>query len=224
MGALPRLRGEGLAWLAVDEAARGVLEVGDALGRDGVVGTGHSGVLPGPDHTSKETPNLPIYHILNPDSTRTWDDLLVWACKLQPSLEILEPREWIARLEDPRGRAGGHPARKLVGLWKGGWCGGEGGEGKGDGDGDGDGGEGDGEDIPEKTAAKKADRKAGKKAAMTFNTANAKTVSKTMRAVKPVSEEAFGRMWTWIGVNVGVGTGEGDGEREEDGEVEIGGR
>lgn len=213
MGALPRLGGEGLGWLAVDEAARAVLEVGDALGRRGVAGVDD---VDGIGAGTPEDEEVPIYHILNPDNTRTWDNLLSWACKLHPSLEILNPEEWIARLEDPDGKAVGHPARKLVGLWRGAYCGDEGVEGEGergeDGDeaaegGAADGGEGDGADIAGKRAGKKGDKeggkKGGKKAALIFEIDNAKKVSKTMRAVQPVSEEAFGRMWAWIGENVG---------------------
>ncbi len=223
LGALPRLGDERLGWLAVDEAARAVLEVaGLGVGEGGTVGTGGGAdtdtARPSNTHgigagTPQDGEEVPIYHILNPDNTRTWDDLLSWACELHPALEILNPEEWIAGLEDPDGKAGGHPARKLVGLWRGAYCGGQG---------KGEGGEGEaahGADRAGKRAGKKGEKEGGtkgeRKAAISFEIENARKVSETMRAVKPISEEAFGRMWAWIGANVGAEAGGGGGEGRE---------
>jgi len=231
LGALPRLRDEGLGWLAVDEAARAVLEVAGGMG-----GTGGKGVVNGTNDahdigagTPKDEEEVPIYHILNPDNTRTWEDLLSWACKLAPSLEILSPEEWIARLEDTDGKAVGHPARKLVGLWRGAYCGDTEIEGERDGE------DGKAAESKEKeTGNEVADggdaadggeggKKGEKNGEVVFEIENAKKVSKTMRGVKPVSEEAFGRMWGWIGENVGEGEVAGEVEAKEQSKGEVGG-
>lgn len=222
LGALPRLGDERLGWLAVDEAARAVLEVaGLGAGEGGMVGTGGGADTARPSNTHdigagtpQDGEEVPIYHILNPDNTRTWDDLLSWACKLHPALEILNAEEWIAGLEDPDGKAGGHPARKLVGLWRGAYCGGQG-EGEG-----GDGEAAHGADRAGKRAGKKGGKKGERKAALTFGIENARKVSETMRAVKPVSEEAFGRMWAWIGEVAGEVEAKAKVKDESKGEVE----
>lgn len=224
IGGLPRLRDERLGWLAVDEAARAVLDVAGFGANEGeTVGPGDRAHIVGIDgRAAAARPNdvdgilaeqdadegLPIYHILNPDTTRTWADLLSWIRKLHPSLEILTPEGWIARLEDPNGNAVGHPARKLVGLWRGAYVrkddnddGDEVGraadgkeEGKGADSANGDDGVGD------KERGKTTEKKGG----VVFDTTNAQRVSSTMKAVKPISEEAFGKMWGWIGNNVGI--------------------
>jgi len=224
MGALPRLGGEGLGWLAVDEAARAVLEVGDALGRRGVAGADDVDGIGAP--TPNDEGEVPIYHILNPDNTRTWDDLLSWACRLHPSLEILTPQEWIARLEDPDGKAVGHPAGKLIGLWRGAYCGGQGnggGGGGGDGKAAGSKEKETGNEVGDAADGGEGGKKGEKNGEVVFEIENAKKVSKTMRAVKPVSEEAFGRMWAWIGANVGEGEVAGEVEAKEQSKGEVGG-
>ncbi len=230
MGALPRLGGEGLGWLAVDEAARAVLEVaGVEVGEGGMVGTGGGADTASPSNThgiDAKTPEIeeevPIYHILNPDNTRTWDDLLSWACRLHPSLEVLPPQEWIARLEDPDGRGVGHSARKLVGLWRGAYCDGQGNWGEWEG-GDGKAAESKeketGNEVGDAADGGEGGKKGEKNGEVVFEIENAKKVSKTMRAVKPVSEEAFGRMWAWIGANVGAEAGEGGGEAKAEAKV-----
>lgn len=102
-GCLPMLRGERLAWLPVDLAAEAVL---------GVAGMYASTTLDGGEE-------VPVYHILNPDRTATWSDLLAWLQRLDPEpFEIVPAREWVRRLEGLRGEEAKHPSRKLLGLWK----------------------------------------------------------------------------------------------------------
>ena len=175
VGGVPRLKGEELGWLAVDEAAGAVLEVGDALEKTcGDRDEGGEG-------------EVPVYHILNPDRTRTWDDLLRWIKNLRPELEILSPQEWLNRLENLDGAQANHPAKKLIGLWRSAY-------------------DGEGKDEKEEDVVD------GGKEEVVIKTENAKRVSKMMREVKPVSEEAFGKMWRWIEENVGVVEGGGEGK------------
>ena len=44
-----------------------------------------------------------------------------------------------------------------------------------------------------------------------FSIENSKTVAPSMRAVEPVSEEQFGKMWAWIERNVGGELGDSEG-------------
>lgn len=233
LGALPRLGGEGLGWLAVDEAARAVLEVAGVevgeggMARSGEVGGGERMQSDATDAgTVQRAEEVPVYHILNPDNTRTWDDLLSWACRLHPSLEVLTSQEWIARLEDPDGKAVGHPAGKLIGLWRGAYCGGQGNWGEWEG-GDGKAAESKeketGNEVGDAADGGEGGKKGEKNGEVVFEIENAKKVSKTMRAVKPVSEEAFGRMWAWIGANVGEGEVAGEVEAKEQSKGEVGG-
>ncbi|KAL8779128.1 MAG: hypothetical protein Q9213_007089 [Squamulea squamosa] len=109
--ALPDLKRQALDWLPVDSAAQAVLDVAAAMKDDGT----------GADD------RCPVFHILNRYSTPTWSDLLDCIKKQSPALEleILPPREWLQKLEGCEGKL---PAKKLVGLWKGGFA--EGDEGK----------------------------------------------------------------------------------------------
>lgn len=175
-GALPRLRGEGVGWLAVDVAAGAVLEV-----VKGARETAEKEAKAGGDEDE-----VPVFHILNPDTTRTWDDdLLVWMQRLVPNLKTIPAREWVETLENLEGEAATHPARKLLGLWRNAYC-------SDDGTQDEDGDDGKSEE--------KRDRVKGP----IFSTEKAKAVAPTMRGVEPVSEEQFRKMWAWIEVNVGV--------------------
>lgn len=173
--ALPRLDGK-LDWLAVDLAAKAVLEVADTM------------------NANEEREVAPVYHILNPDRTRTWSDLLQWTQKIDPSLTTLSPKDWIARLEALRG---GHPAKKLIGLWK----------------------EAYGQDeVERRETENEKGNEEGVKKEVVFEIENAKVSSRTMREVEPVNAEGFARMWKWIGGNVGVEVGLEGGGKDEGGE------
>ncbi|KAL8839469.1 MAG: hypothetical protein Q9176_004465 [Flavoplaca citrina] len=104
--ALPDLGSLPLDWLPVDIAAKAVLEVADTMT------TNPSG------KSATNTNGCPVVHILNPLTKPTWSDLLSCIKTASPELEIeiLPPKEWLARLEAYEGDV---PAKKLVGLWKG---------------------------------------------------------------------------------------------------------
>ena len=121
--ALPDLGSLPLDWLPVDIAANAVLEVAESLR---TISEGKSA-----NNANAEAADggCPVLHILNPSTKPTWLDLLTCIKTASPEMEIevLPPREWLARLEAYEGEM---PAKKLVGLWKGAF--GEG-EDKGDG-------------------------------------------------------------------------------------------
>lgn len=210
---LPRLEHESLGWLAVDQAAASVIEIARADGA--VVGKmddkgGSTGERDGDDinkennngngglnaENDNEKTEIPVYHILNPSPTPTWGDLLLWMQRLVPSLRILPPATWLNTLEHLEGPAASHPARKLLGLWRSAYC------------------------PPANPAAGKQDEgeEEGPKAEKVkqargpcFSIEKSKTRAPTMRAVQPVGEEHFAKMWAWIERNVGVELGEGGG-------------
>ena len=195
---LPRLEHESLGWLAVDQAAASVIEIARAGGRTDKVNwvsgerdgddiskehnNGNSGLNAKPKNEKSE---IKVYHILNPSRTPTWNDLLLWMHRLVPSLRILPPATWLNDLEHLEG----HPARKLLGLWRGAYC------------------SPDELDTGEGEEKEKVEQAQGPY----FSIERAKIVAMTMRAVKPVSEEQFGKMWAWIERNVGEELGEGEG-------------
>ncbi|KAH7401932.1 hypothetical protein DE146DRAFT_692008 [Phaeosphaeria sp. MPI-PUGE-AT-0046c] len=92
---LPDLGDEPLDWLPVDVAARAFLQIAE---QD--VGSGDE---------------MAVYHVLNPHQEPTWRQMLQWM-KKKEEFEIVEPREWVERLEKCEG--GEHSAFKLLGLWK----------------------------------------------------------------------------------------------------------
>lgn len=103
---LPDLGDEPLDWLPVDVAAKAFLEIaerGDA-GKEDVI---------------------PVYHVLNPYQNPSWNQMLQWL-KKKGDFEIVEPREWVRRLEECEGSE--HSAMKLLGLWREAYGSGDGGD------------------------------------------------------------------------------------------------
>jgi len=93
---LPDLGSEPLDWLPVDVAAKAFVEIAE---RD-IAG-------------SRDV--MPVYHVLNPHQEPSWHQMLQWL-KKKEEFEVVEPKEWIKRLEACDGSK--HSAMKLLGLWK----------------------------------------------------------------------------------------------------------
>ncbi|KAI9693906.1 MAG: putative secondary metabolism biosynthetic enzyme [Bathelium mastoideum] len=168
---LPALRKEALGWLGVNVAAKAVVEmtlgVGKKKGRtDAVLREGD------PEGTT-------VYHILNEHLEPTWMDLLEWLKKTE-DFEILEPKDWVNRLENLRGENPEHPILGLLGLWR-----------------DTYGDEGIGED---EKGGVEAENERGE--VRRFATEKSKKAAPTLKTVKPVDEEYFGKMWQWIKTNM----------------------
>jgi thioester reductase-like protein len=100
VGCLPNLRGEVLDWLPVDVAARAFVQA--------------TGLGERSDGTENEEQDLPVYHVLNPHTGPTWQQMLDWLKKKQ-NFETVEPQEWVRKLEKCEQE---HSSLKLLGLWK----------------------------------------------------------------------------------------------------------
>jgi thioester reductase-like protein len=92
---LPDLGTEPLDWLPVDIAAKAFLDI--------------------TEQDSGREKGMPMYHVLNPHQEPTWHQMLQWI-KKNEDFEIVEPKEWVSRLEKREGSD--HSAMKLLGLWK----------------------------------------------------------------------------------------------------------
>ncbi|KAK4118169.1 acetyl-CoA synthetase-like protein [Parathielavia appendiculata] len=106
-GCLPDLPGQGLNWLPVDMAAQAVLDI--ALSRRG----------PG-DASEAGSEGPPVYHVLNPHKTPTWNQMLHWILEDAGAdqFAIVSPSEWVERLETANRGEASHPSHALLGLWK----------------------------------------------------------------------------------------------------------
>ena len=121
---LPDLGAEPLSWLPVDIAAEIVVEI--ALPR--------LDKSPGPidqdltdyDIIDPIDETIPVFHILNPCKTVTWQHLLCWLRKLWPYFDVVSPSQWLAKLESLEGGEANHPAKNLIGLWREAYCNGNG--------------------------------------------------------------------------------------------------
>ncbi|KAI6779874.1 uncharacterized protein J7T54_001962 [Emericellopsis cladophorae] len=100
-GCLPKLENEVLSWLPVEVAAQAVMEASMTLG-----GQATDDVL----------------HILNPNKTPTWTQLLGWIQEDYTSqsliLDLVAPEQWLSRLEKALRQHPDHPSHALLGLWK----------------------------------------------------------------------------------------------------------
>ena len=156
---LPRLT-EIPNWLPVDKAARGVLDI--ILSQ---------GIQPEPSDHEKLDP--PVYHVLNPCKTPTWDQMLQWVTDeaADETLEITSPSEWLQRLgEKLEVPDVSHPSQALLCFWK--------------------------SLISQKpNLANSNDPNAS---SVEFETSLAMEVSETMRAIQPLDRPQFIKMWRWI--------------------------
>ena len=164
-GCLPDLKDETLGWLAVDLAARAVVEIGfsnsDANSID-------------------ESSRCAVYHVMNPDRSVRWADMLNWIRELRPeTFQIIDVRQWVARLEGLDGKDGEHPAKKLLSLWRNAYCADEGND-----------------TVDGK--AETADREQTISEPLQFSMHRTKAASPVMRDVGPITKEHFAKIWRWI--------------------------
>lgn len=111
-GGIPDLGdAETLEWLPVDKAATAVLKIAHQQQTKRNEGTDLEGAK--------------VFHVLNPDVSVTWRDLLAWVKELRSEVYVYAPQEWLRRLEEVKDD---HPAKKLIGLWKGAFQTGESGQ------------------------------------------------------------------------------------------------
>ncbi|KAL9120345.1 MAG: hypothetical protein Q9187_003101 [Circinaria calcarea] len=151
-GSLPALKDEKLAWLPVDIAAQAVLQIAFSA-------------------TVASDRKIQVYHLVNEDRTVTWMDLLSWIRALDPNpFKVVPAREWVTQLEKATGESARHPARKLLGLWKGAYC------------------------AEDSDAAPSSE----KKAEVVFEMENTKKVAPVLRDVRLISEEHFRKIWQWM--------------------------
>lgn len=105
-GCLPALKDEPLNWLPVDVAAKAFVQALSSTSFEERVN------VSGENWTQ-------VYHVLNENLEPDWMRLLSWLKKME-DFEIVDPQEWLARLEKSKDQeeSKNHPAMKLLGHWK----------------------------------------------------------------------------------------------------------
>jgi thioester reductase-like protein len=99
IGGLPRINDK-LSWLPLDVAAKAFCEI-CLMGNEKFL--------------ARESGVCEVYHVVNNDTSVSFTDLLEWLKEIRKEpFEVIEPREWIERLE----KLEHHPAKALLGLWK----------------------------------------------------------------------------------------------------------
>lgn len=103
-GCLPNLRDETVTWLPVDVAADAIVQIV----QHAATGNGN--------HSD---PDL-VYHLLNPVMFSFRDDLLpmLKAHPAMPQFDIVEPDEWLDRLEKSESDVEKNPSMKLLDFWR----------------------------------------------------------------------------------------------------------
>ncbi|KAK7750271.1 putative NRPS-like protein biosynthetic cluster [Diatrype stigma] len=183
-GCLPDFGDMPLSWLRVDLAARAVLEI--------LLPENSKGISQGGSRTSPGVsvlPNVsassvPVYHVLNPHETPTWNEMLKWVVREAgpPKFDIVQPHEWLQRLEAALERQGqNHPSRSLLGFWKTKY-----------------GSERDGS-PKDRGLHLQEDVTTGP----SFDLTNTSLLSETISHVSPLERKSVLRMWSWIEENVG---------------------
>ena len=174
-GCLPDLRDETLGWLAVDLTARAIVQI--ALGGNDITGV-------------NETSECPVYHVLNPDQSVKWADMLDWIRELRSEpFQVVNATKWIARLEGLDGEHGNHPAKRLLSLWKNAYC----------------------QNQDEKETVnelqKESDGEGKQLEPIQFSMRLTKEAAPIMREVGPLTKEHFERIWRWIESDMIQGNG-----------------
>lgn len=137
-GVLPDLKDEVLNWLPVDIAARAFLEIAfpsttttDPLDKTTITWDD--------DDDSNDGVEMPVHHVLNPDMTVQWSDLLAWLSRSSSdkypfNAKIVPVNDWLSRLtalqdnhgdddndekENPKTKTNNHhPALRLLEFWR----------------------------------------------------------------------------------------------------------
>ena len=118
IGGLPDLSDEPLGWLPVDRAAEAIVRItgltSNPISASNPRNRSFQSEVRRVDEGVTDAEVVSVFHILNPDTSVTWQDLLAWVKEREPGLAVLDKREWLRRLENLKE----HPAKKLIGLWK----------------------------------------------------------------------------------------------------------
>lgn len=170
---LPALSGEVLDWLAVDIAAKAVIQAALGLEREGEDGERKEGDRKRAE-SEGEGEGMKVYHVLNENLTPTWMDMLDWLARKE-KFEVVGPGEWVMRVEKLREEKPEHPAVGLLGLWR---------------------------DAYGKEEGEKRVEKTEKKGMPTFAMEKSKAAAPILKNVKPVDKEYFGKLWEWIKTNM----------------------
>ncbi|GME65034.1 uncharacterized protein K452DRAFT_318826 [Neofusicoccum parvum] len=151
-GCLPALQDEPLTWLPVDLAAEAFVQAMSAVG------------LEDTDRSHAE-----VYHVLNEHQQPDWLQLLQWLKEME-EFSVVDPREWLTRLEKAKDLDPGrdHPAMKLLGHWK--------------------------------NAYGSSDKQTGAAARERpiFDMKASKKMAPVLSTVKPVDEKYFRKIWKWL--------------------------
>ena len=171
---LPALRGEVLDWLAVDVAARAVVEAAMTMTKREKNGLGEGdgmkeveGKLEGGQGEA-----IRVFHVLNEHLTPTWMDMLGWLGRKE-EFQVVEPREWLRRVEELREERPEHPVAGLLGLWR---------EAYGN--------------------EKRGNGRMEQKDTPRFAMEKSKGALPTLRSVRPIDVEYFEKVWEWIKTNM----------------------
>ncbi|MCJ1435793.1 hypothetical protein MMC27_005168 [Xylographa pallens] len=148
---LPDLEHEKLDWLPVDIAAQAVLQI--ACGAE-----------------SEETPEIPVYHLINENKRPGWTEMLEWMKTIYARpFDVVPAETWVKQLENLGADHVNHPAKKLLGLWKNAYC----------------------------TDSTKEDNSGGT-SEVRFVTDKTRKAVPAMQAVSSIDEQHFAKMWKWI--------------------------
>lgn len=182
-GCLPDFSDMPLSWLRVDLAARSVLEI--------MLPDDSNGISLGGSRTSPEAfilpkvsaSSVPVYHVLNPHKTPTWNEMLKWVREAGPlEFDIVQPYQWLQMLEAALNLQGrNHLSRSLFGFWKTKY------------DRERDGSSKDQRLHPQENVVK----------APSFDLTNTSLMSETISHVSPLDRKSALRMWSWIDENIG---------------------
>ncbi|KAI1208037.1 acetyl-CoA synthetase-like protein [Annulohypoxylon truncatum] len=164
---LPELSHETLNWLPVDQAAKIILEI----------------ALPENEPLKAlASSEIPIYHVLNPHRSPTWNQLLQWVSETpeDPSFQVVQPAEWLRQLESSfSGSQARHPSQALLGLWRQRYT-----------------------DATIPSEQKDERRYTNTPEYPIFDIVSSLRLSQTMRNIRPLSHDRVMRMWSWIQENM----------------------